>query len=140
MSAIPFTFFRIAKQAKDRPDNQSTIAERSCVEQNGESAVTSFENYNQSHDLGSIQEIDITAVDELTASYEQTFSLNDDILILRNLSNPDEEFCINLSNSNVPVVRRKSTASIEDLFQESILPKPHIHHREDHRITVDVEC
>ena len=112
---------------------------RRTTRQAKESAVSST-NYEQSHDVNSCQEIRNIAFDEMTASYEQTFSLNDEILFLRNLSNPDEEFCINLSKSNVPVVKRKSTASIENLFKESILPKPQICHIEDRRITVDVEC
>ena len=134
VTVVLWTRYQKRRTARQAKDSQTTI------EQNCESAVTTTENYEQSHDIRSCQEIGNTAFDELTASYEQTFSLNDEILFLRNLSNPDEEFCINLSKSNVPVVKRKSTASVEDLFKESILPKPQIHHIEDGRITLDVEC
>ena len=143
VTVVLWTRYQKRRTARQAKDSQTTITKSTCVEQNCELAVTSVtaENYEQSHDVSSCQEISSIAFDEMTASYQQTFSLrNDEILILRNLSNPDEEFCINLSKSNVPVFKRKSTASIEDLFKESILPKPQIHHVENRRITVDVEC
>ena len=140
VTVVLWTRYQKRRTARQIKDSQPTITKRTCVEQNCESTVTSFENYEQSHDIRSSQEIGNTAFDEITASYEQTSSQNDEILILRNLSNPDEEFCINLSKSNVPVFKRKSTASIEDLSKESTLPKPQIHHVENRRITVDVEC
>lgn len=126
---FPITWFFRARKAKD---NEPTIPQSTCVEQNCEPAVTSYENYDQSDDLVNGQEIERSAVYQLTASFQPTLSPSDEILILRNLSNPDEEFCLNLSNSNVPVFKRKSMASIEDIFQ--------IHHIEDHPIALDVEC
>ncbi len=130
--------FRIAEQRKHR---QSSRTKKTDIQQNCELAISSFENYgHQNFGKNHGQHLEQTISNELTSDVTLNHSPNDDILVLRDLSNPDEEFCINLSDATVPVVKRKSMIPVEN-FQETILANGEVHRLQDHGgITLDFEC
>ena len=119
---------------------QSNRKKRTNFEEKSEFAGTSFENCERTLDKTQSQHLHNTPSEDLTTSTSGTFHPNDEILILRDLANPDEVFCINLSNSSAPVIKRKSVISAEEFFQETILSKGEVCSLEDHGNVLDFEC
>ncbi|CAB4040843.1 Hypothetical predicted protein [Paramuricea clavata] len=120
--------------------NKPTGGTRNRVEEISVSAESSFKKHDEI--LHEIQEqnLERTISNELTSNPNQNLPADDGILILKNLSNPKEEFCIDLSDSSAPVVKRKSMISLGEFFEETILPKEEMYGIEDHGVTLDFEC
>ncbi|XP_028394960.1 uncharacterized protein LOC114519098 [Dendronephthya gigantea] len=114
-------------------ETQSTRLKRIPAQENYESATTLYKTNEQT--LNTTQQ-------KVNSNSDLNFCPNDDILILRNLSKPNEEFCLDLSNPNTPVVQRKSLNYIEDRFKDNILMKKEIVNLNDHAyvVTCDIEC
>ena len=109
------------RNAEETGNTHSVRINRSSLQEITEFPATSFVNCNQTLDNTRSQHSQSAPTKAFSTNLCQAFHPNDEILILRDLSNPDEVFCINLSDPAAPVVKRKSAISTEEYLQE--LPK-----------------
>lgn len=72
-----------------------------------------------------------------SSNYNQ--GVYDDFLVLRNLSNPDEDYWINLSSTSVPVISRHLTARQTIVHERTPGIKSNVLTLED-GFTIDIQC
>ena len=123
----------------DAEQTHSVRIKQSKFQKVSEFSGTSFENCNQTLDETRSQHSQNAPSNALSGNVCQASQPKDETLILRDLSKTDEVFCINLSDSNAPVVKRKCAISVEEYFQELTLPKDAPCSRDNRGIALEFE-
>ena len=126
------------RNAVGTEETHSVRINRSNLQETTEFPATLFENCNQTLDNTRSEHFQSAPSNSFRTNPCQTFHPNDEILILRDLSNADEVFCINLSDPTAPVVKRKCAVSTEEYFQELILPADVPSSFEDREVALEV--
>ena len=135
------TYVRPFRDSGEANHAETTAGKTTKVQsQSPESGPTSFDNYGQTIDENYEEKLTRTVSREWTASLCEISHSNEEILVLKDLSNPEEDFCINLSNPQAPVLKRRSMISIDDFCLETTLPMTETNQFNGHENVVDVDC